>query len=473
MEHARQVWLEALEYHRRGWSIIPLKHGTKKSAVQWKRFSQQQPSESQIHEWFDRDQELGIAVILGMISGGLVVRDFDDRAVYETWKEKHPQLAKALPTVATSRGCHVYARSSSEAISAVREQIGRPGASGAILVAGGELRCGDGCYVVCPPSIHESGHVYRWQIPLPDGPLPTVELIESGFYQPEDEKHSFPKLNRTQRDRRGDGSGFPPAPPQGGRESPNPTHPASPAREPCNREHRENGEHRGRRRIRKRTDEIEGESIKTKQNLAPKKSENHNPTLQNLAPSKSGGDWSIEAQQAIADSLPVGPGKRHRQVFDLARGLKALPEFADAAAENLKPYVQRWHQMALDQIQTKPFEETWIDFLKAWPRVKHPKGEDAMTKIFEASLQNELPPVAENYEQHPLKILVGLCRELQRATGEGPFYLACRTAARLLGVDHTTANRWLFLLVADGVLEEVEKGNRAQRRATRFRYLAE
>ena len=38
-------------------------------------------------------------------------------------------------------------------------------------------------------------------------------------------------------------------------------------------------------------------------------------------------------------------------------------------------------------IGTEPFEETWIDFLLAWPKVKFPKGEEPITKVFERAKQ--------------------------------------------------------------------------------------
>jgi hypothetical protein len=40
-----------------------------------------------------------------------------------------------------------------------------------------------------------------------------------------------------------------------------------------------------------------------------------------------------------------------------------------------------------------------------------------------------------------------------------------------LGVDHTTAARWLFLLVSDGVLIEIEKGSQQGRSASRYKYV--
>jgi hypothetical protein len=53
----------------------------------------------------------------------------------------------------------------------------------------------------------------------------------------------------------------------------------------------------------------------------------------------------------------------------------------------------------------------------------------------------------------------------------------CNTCIRLpfsrhrhLSVDHTTAARYLFLLAHDGIVEPVEKADRARRRATRYRY---
>jgi hypothetical protein len=181
----------------------------------------------------------------------------------------------------------------------------------------------------------------------------------------------------------------------------------------------------------------------------------------------------IEA--AILDSLPTQIGRRNRQVFELARALKAIPALADAPAEDLEPSVRCWHTLGVKGgvIGTEPFEETWIDFLQAWPKVKFPKGAEPMTKVFEMVKQAPMPRAAQRYEQGGLRLLVALCRELQRLSGDKPFFLACRTAGRLLGVKHVTAWRWLALLTHDRIVAEVEKGDRAHRRASRYRYLAD
>lgn len=77
------------------------------------------------------------------------------------------------------------------------------------------------------------------------------------------------------------------------------------------------------------------------------------------------------------------------------------------------------------------------------------------------------------YEQVGLRLLVALCRQLQQVSGQQPFFLACRTAGDLLGVTHVQAWRWLTLLAHDRIVEEVEKGDRVHRRASRFRYLGD
>jgi hypothetical protein len=185
-----------------------------------------------------------------------------------------------------------------------------------------------------------------------------------------------------------------------------------------------------------------------------------------------GGDSlaSDNIERAIRDSLPCGPGQRYRLVFELCRALKGIPAMADADPTDLRPYVQQWHKLALPVITTEPFEETWIDFLKGWGRVKFPKGAEPMTKIFELALSSEVPDKAKEWTPR-LQLLVALCRELQRASGDGPFYLSCRTAGKLIDADFATASRYLFLLQMERVLNCTAKGKKGGGKASRFRYL--
>lgn len=178
-----------------------------------------------------------------------------------------------------------------------------------------------------------------------------------------------------------------------------------------------------------------------------------------------------EIQNAIAATLPNGPGQRHRFVFQFARALKGIPALQDAAAVALRPYVRQWHEQAMPYIVTKNFEDTWIDFLKAWPKITTPLRINLMEHAMKAAIDNPIPGLP--YESAGVCNLLALCRELQAIMGNQPFFLACRTAGRLLEVHHVTASNWLFLLEHDGWIKTIEKGLPSTLRATRFRFIKE
>jgi len=160
-------------------------------------------------------------------------------------------------------------------------------------------------------------------------------------------------------------------------------------------------------------------------------------------------------------------------LFEFARELKALPELADASADDLECYVRRWHDRAKPFLRWS-FEETWLDFLESWDKVKYPKGEGPVDMAFQQVLATELPEAAARYETPEMKQLVGLCRELQRAAGpDNQFFLACRTGERLLGVSHKTVSSWLRLLCRHEILKLEERGSAGTRKAHRYRYLKE
>lgn len=154
-------------YASLGWSIIPLRPGTKKPAVKaWKQYQSTPASEDQLVKWFSSGK-YDIGVVLGAVSGNLACRDFDTADSYQQWKANHPDLASRLPIVKTSRGYHVYSRTSHSC--ATRK------------LADGELR-GEGAYTVLPPSVHPSGVQYQW-LGDPDllSEIPVVDLAAAGL----------------------------------------------------------------------------------------------------------------------------------------------------------------------------------------------------------------------------------------------------------------------------------------------------
>lgn len=81
------------------------------------------------------------------------------------------------------------------------------------------------------------------------------------------------------------------------------------------------------------------------------------------------------------------------------------------------------------------------------------------------------PPCSDEYECEGTRLLVRVCRELQRQSGSDPFFLGCRTASQITGLDRQTAHRRLKLLQADGVIGLVENGSKSAKKASTWRYL--
>lgn len=147
MNTPQDVLSAALTYKYLGWSCLPILAGSKKPALRtWKPFQSSAADEQQLREWFDRRDDLGIAVVLGAASNGLTCRDFDREPAYQDWRRQNRNLARTLPTVRTSRGLHVYFRSD---------------LAKTLVFADGELRT-NRSYTVLPPSIHPSGKAYKW-----------------------------------------------------------------------------------------------------------------------------------------------------------------------------------------------------------------------------------------------------------------------------------------------------------------------
>lgn len=202
-------------------------------------------------------------------------------------------------------------------------------------------------------------------------------------------------------------------------------------------------------------------------------------------------DW------AIKEALPKEQGRRHRQVFELARHLLAVDGITqDVAVVNLRPIIERWHTMALEQADRLEFtihgdvEESWSDFQFAWGRVKHPVGGLLLRKVFddiaERDTDAQVEPIVWNSllyfgrtENRDMRILIGVLFELAQCYGDDPFSLACHAGASQLsriGIekDHKWIYRRLQSFVHDGILVCVDAGKAGvsgERRAAKFRWV--
>lgn len=177
-----------------------------------------------------------------------------------------------------------------------------------------------------------------------------------------------------------------------------------------------------------------------------------------------------EVERAIDGTKPTAEGQRNTAIFPFCQWLKAIPELRDCQPGQLKPIVIEWHRRAYEVIGTKPFTNTWADFVHGWKRVKWPKGDVMLTYAVKRVLDGKtvLPESAE-YDTYEAKFLLKVCFELQQGVGNKPFFLASRKAGGIIGTSEKTAYKLLEMFVADGFLRVVQE--HTQYRAPRYRYI--
>ena len=375
-----------LQYHQRGFNVLPIAAGTKKPTCEYKHWLSTRQTEQDIRKLFVGD--VGVGVILGAVSGNLYVRDFDKLSAYDQWSTTHPQLANTQPTVATMRpGMHVYCTSANRLKTQEFDD--------------GELR-GNGSYVVAPPSRHPDGGCYSWRIPLGDG-IPTVDPVKAGMIgKPKPKKKSA--------------SG-------------------------C-------------------TECTEAVSLSALFSLS---------SLSSLYNEK------LEVEQIAGMALPTSPHDNNRLLFHLARICHTISHqrCKELSQSELQAVFNQWHRLVAKHLRTDQTRDEYLfEFLEGLKHVKYDIGNEPIVQAWERANKTPVPAVAMQFENPQIRLLVGLCRELQRAAGDEPFYLAGRTVAWLLKhKEHTTAANWLRGLVATDILKIIIQGGPATNKATRFRYL--
>lgn len=154
----------ALRYARHGWPVFPCRARGKKPVTD-NGFHAATTDENQVARWWTQTPMANVGFCPG--KAGLLVLDWDS--------EDGRLLAQELgcysepgPTVITARGEHLYFRKRNH-------WIGNRKLGGVLDVRA------DGGYVLLAPSVHPSGHVYRWagtDFDFPDLPPKVWNLLQ-------------------------------------------------------------------------------------------------------------------------------------------------------------------------------------------------------------------------------------------------------------------------------------------------------
>ena len=135
---------------------VPLVHGGYKTATRDFR---------RIAAWWYKFPNANI----GLVLEDMVVIDLDSADAEMYFAELQESICKLPDTrqVKSSRGRHLY----------YRVPAGTKIPSSQSKLAAGIDVVGTGCGVIAPPSVHKSGHVYRWLNDLPIAVLPIPWII--------------------------------------------------------------------------------------------------------------------------------------------------------------------------------------------------------------------------------------------------------------------------------------------------------
>lgn len=151
----------ALEYREAGLHPIALLPRSKRPLVPWREYQERMPTVEEIQGWWAVCPDANVGIILGR---GAFAVDVDGPEAVAALAAAKIDLGNG-PKSVTSRGFHQFYSG------AAPDKVG--------LLTHVDVR-GVG-YVVAPPSVHETGHVYRWEKPivgtLPSPPAPLMALL--------------------------------------------------------------------------------------------------------------------------------------------------------------------------------------------------------------------------------------------------------------------------------------------------------
>ena len=390
---------EAMRYWNLGWSIVPMKPNTKIPAIKASRFSNSRPKRRDIKQWFLNDSAFGIGVMLGSVSG----------------PSRQKRWALGCRDFDTHKSYYDWASEHNVLSSQLPTYETRRGFHVLFLydvndkaltsnrkkkkwmLPYGELILKGNAPTPLPPSGHPQGGKYKWTIEPGDSVGKVASLVYYGLFSGS-VSNSFKRCSDTVTLHI-------------------PTQPT---------QYQE-----------------EGRTFK-------------------LFKGSGEFDESV-AERYLRSTVPTGPDQREKGLWILAMTLKGNELTRTLRVDHLEPLLRWWWRLARPVVQDKEWSLTWGAFERAWGRVKCPSTDGktlyaAFMRALEAGCPSE---AAEMYGKGDnAGIIAALCRELAIDSTEADrsFFLACRSAAGLLGVSHQTVATYLLALKASRHIQLKKQG---------------
>lgn len=161
-----QMLTAALEYHREGLCVIPVKPRDKAPAlVTWEEYQSRRSTTEEIMQWFGNGNHFNIGAVHGEVSGNYVLLDIDhDAGIYEALRAEFPALvAGRVIQSGSGEGYHVPLMLDALPNFGNDSRRDRPRGNRTWKTERGNLNIRAAyCQSVLPPSVHPSGQPYRF-----------------------------------------------------------------------------------------------------------------------------------------------------------------------------------------------------------------------------------------------------------------------------------------------------------------------
>jgi hypothetical protein len=160
----------------------------------------------------------------------------------------------------------------------------------------------------------------------------------------------------------------------------------------------------------------------------------------------------------LDQATPLEKGTNNEKLFTLARGVLTLKvqNGREMTSDEVDQLFDLWFVRARSFLnETGPHRmsppgeiktDYRIEFLRQLPRAQKPLDLDTIAIAWRNAQNGELPAEALKYDG-TTRLVIALCREMQRLQGKEPIFIPTRRGMKLLGVasNHTISNICEFL----------------------------
>lgn len=175
-----EILRSALHYHNEGLNVIPVVYRDKKPALPtWEEYHGRMSTPAELKHWFGNGKQFNLGIVHGAVSDNYVSIDLDnDTGIFEAIGTVFPEMIQGRVEQSGSlKGYHVPLKLKTLPDFGHDHKQDRPRGNKTwkTLVGVVNIRARF-CQTLCPPSLHPSGHRYRF---IQKGTITSLDNLDS------------------------------------------------------------------------------------------------------------------------------------------------------------------------------------------------------------------------------------------------------------------------------------------------------